>query len=86
MTPAEFPESNATFKSPPDLPGSCAPIKGLICEAKGGIWDGSMQVVVAWKPSPQELQDLNEGGVIYLSVMGGLPPHFLCTRITEAIG
>lgn len=85
MIPAEeFPQANTVFNSPPDLEGSCLPIKAHIGQVQGGIFDGSMQCIVAWKPTVEELAELNRGGSIYLAVMGGLPPHCLSTNF-EAI-
>lgn len=38
--------------------------------------------VTAWRPTPQELEELNNGGMVYLHIVSnGLPPHYLATRI-----
>lgn len=46
--------------------------------------DGAEFVVTAWKPSPEELKTLNEGGPVYLSCLGGLPAHFLTSSFFQA--
>ena len=83
MTPCDFPEANTTFTSPPDLEGSCRDIRAFHGQAQGGIFDGAPQVVVAWRPSDEELRRINEGQPIFLSVMGGLPPHYVGTSFEE---
>ena len=86
MTPVSFPEANCNFKAPPDLEESqCMTIpayKGII---ERGSVEGAPIVVVAWKPSIEELEILKRGGPIFLSMLGGLPPHFLTTQFEEAI-
>lgn len=84
MSPSQFPEANVVFGSPSDLPGSCQPIHAFQGQVQGGIFDGSQFVITAWKPTPEELRVLNEGGSVYLCVMGGLPPHYLTTSFEEA--
>lgn len=83
MIPIDFPQTNTVLKSPPDLEGSCQEIRAYQGEVVGGIWDGSQVVVTAWKPSPEELEELNNGGSVFLHVMGGLPPHYVCTSFEE---
>lgn len=51
----------------------------------GGPHDGSPIVVVAWRPSAEELAQLNAGGVVYLSMIGGMSPHFMTTAFKEAV-
>ncbi len=85
MIPATFPEANTSFKAPPDLhenqvatiPAYCGPIPG-------GSMDGERMIVVAWVPTTEELNDLNEGAPVFLTVIGGLPPHFLTTDFRNA--
>jgi hypothetical protein len=86
MQPAEFPESNAKFRHPDDLDESqCYTISGYLGKRIGGNLDGADFVVVAWKPSPEDLDRLNAGHPIYLSCLGGLPPHFLTMSFNDAI-
>lgn len=80
MTPSTFPEANTAFKAPSDSSESqCCTI-----EAFGGSCDGVPMVITAWRPSPEELSELNRGGLVYLTVLGGLPPHFVTTSFDQA--
>lgn len=45
----------------------------------GSSLDGAPFVVTAWKPTQEELDELNRGGSVYLSCLAVLPPHFLTT-------
>jgi len=66
-----------TFKSPPDLHESqVMPIRAYSGMVRGGSLDGCNIVVTAWKPTPAELKALNMGQPLFLSCIGGLPPHF----------
>lgn len=85
MMPTDFPESNKVFGPPADLVDSqCARIAAYVGENKTGSCDGMPCVVVAWKPTALDLEALNAGANIFLTVLGGLPPHFLTTNFTEA--
>lgn len=53
-------------------------------EITQGSCDGVEVVITAWKPSPDELAELNRGGLVYFSCIGGLPPHFLTTDFQTA--
>ena len=79
MNPAHFPEANIKLKSPPDMEGSCMEIAAWSGQIMNGMWDGTQAFVTCWEPTPEELEDLNNGGKVYLSVMGGMPPHNLST-------
>lgn len=59
-------------------------IPGYIGELQGGNLDGGCVIVVAWKPTPDELIDLAQGKPVFLSCIGGLPPHFLSTSFEAA--
>ncbi len=88
MTPIKFPEANTRFGPPSDLEESqCATIHAYLGKLAEGSLDGSPIVITAWKPSPEELQAMNEGAPVFLSFVGGLPPHFACTsfEIAKAI-
>jgi len=85
MTPVEFPEANARFHAPADLAESqCLTISAYHGVVRGGSVDGSPLVVTCWQPTPEELARLNAGGPIYLSFIGGLPPHFVTVSFEEA--
>ena len=85
MSPHKFPEANHRFGPPEDMTESqVATIPAFVGETRVGSCDGSPCVVVAWKPDARELAALNEGAPIFLTVLGGLPPHFLSTNFQEA--
>jgi len=85
MNPTHFPQANIKYGPPLDLEESqCMTIPAFVGEVKTGSCDGCQLVVVAWLPTPQELAQLNLGNPIYLSVIGGLPPHFLTVDFEQA--
>jgi hypothetical protein len=85
MTPTTFPEKNIVFKRPPDMEESqCLDIPAWTGTAQSGSLDGDQVVVVAWSPSPEEIELIRKGKPIYLSCVGGLPPHFLSMSFQEA--
>lgn len=85
MECVHFPEANRRFVAPSDLAESqCQTAVGYVGIISGGSVDGSTVVVVAWKPSLEELNRLIEGAPIFLTCMGGLPPHFLTTDFHNA--
>lgn len=85
MTPVTFPQANARFGPPSDLAESqCMTIHAYQGKVERGSVEGSPIVVTAWKPSPQELNAMIEGSPIFLSFLGGLPPHFVTTDFQQA--
>lgn len=85
MNPVHFPEANARIGPPPGLTGSqVRTIYAHIGQVNGGSVDGAAQVIVAWKPTPEEITAIQNGALVFLSCLGGLPPHFLCTSFQEA--
>ena len=85
MMPTDFPESNKVFGPPADLVDSqCARIPAYEGENRTGSCDGLPCVVVAWKPTDREIKDIVAGSPIFMTVLGGLPPHFLTTNFAEA--
>lgn len=86
MTPVAFAQANTRFGPPPDLAESqCMTIQGYVGTIQGGSLDGSTVVVVAWKPTAEEIARINQGQPIYLSFIGGIPPHFPCMDFDSAI-
>lgn len=79
MSPVKFPEANAQFGPPPDLDESqCRTIPAYLGKIEGGSCDGLKQVVVAYYLAPYEIEAIaNNGGILYLSMVGGLAPHYL---------
>jgi hypothetical protein len=85
MTPANFKEANSKFTPPPGFDESqVATVPAYIGQVNGGSVDGCSMAVVAWLPSPDELSDILAGKPIFLTVLGGLPPHFLSTSFQSA--
>lgn len=85
MIPIKFPEANKPYGAPADFEESqVCTIWAYEGEVVGGSVDGTKQVVVAWKPTEEELKRINNGGAIYLTFMGGLPPHYPSTSFWEA--
>ena len=85
MIPAPFPQSNISVVAPNDLDESqCMTIPGYHGRVKGGNLDGATILVVAWQPTEQEIELIKAGGPIYLSFVGGIPPHFPSMSFEEA--
>lgn len=86
MTPTDFPQSNTTFGPPTDMDqNQCKPVRAHISRVLGGSVDGAIVVVVAWQPSEQDIVRINSGAPVYLSMMGGLYPHFMTTEFEQAV-
>lgn len=85
MTPIYFPESNTIFGPPSDLEESqCMKIHAHVGQVRSGSVDGALQVVVAWQPDASDIAKIIAGNPIFLSCIGGLPPHFLTTDFHSA--
>jgi hypothetical protein len=85
MQPAHFDEITNLLLPPESLGESqCASIPSFQGVAKGGSCDGATVTVVAWKPSPAELAELAKGSSVFITFMGGVPPHFLTTSFKQA--
>lgn len=85
MRPEDFPESNCVFGPPAALAESqCHSVPAYKGEIKTGSCDGLKQVVVAWRFTKEEIEVLSNGGLLYLSVIGGLLPHYLSLSFHDA--
>lgn len=86
MIPALFPESNKTFGPPPDLEESqCHSVRAYVGMVERGSVEGVPIIVLAYKPTEQELIDLCEDKPIYLTLLATqLPPHYLSTHFYTA--
>lgn len=77
MTPVKFPECNDVFGPPHGMEESQVhSIPAHVSQAIGGSCDGSQMVVVAYKLSVEEITLLANGNPLYLTMLGGLAPHF----------
>lgn len=61
-----------TMKAPPGM-DDCADCRAILTTDD----QGQNVVRVAWKPDEIDLAHLANGGTIWLSTWGGLPPHML---------
>lgn len=86
MTPVEFPQANTRFGPPDGLDHSqCLTIYAYAGEiAHRSALDGAPIVVTAWKPSPEEIDRILSGEPVFLTFIGGCPPHFVCTDFDTA--
>jgi len=86
MTPINFPEANTQYGPPKDMTESqVATIPAFAGEVRSGSCDGVHIVVVAWTPTAEELRDIMDGKPIFISMFGGLAPHYLTTSFEQAI-
>lgn len=84
--PKDFPEANAHFGPPPGLDEAQVKTVLSYCgPVPGGSLDGEKLVVVAWRPNAAELAELNAGGLVYMTAIGGLPAHFLSASFAAAV-
>lgn len=85
MSPIHFPQATTPFKAPEDLDESqVATVHSYVGIIKGGNLDGHPIVVTAWQPNAQDLERINAGGPVFLTTLGGLPPHMLATTFQDA--
>lgn len=59
------------FSCPDDMP-DCVPAQAFVTTSGDEV-----VVRTAWRPSLADVEALKDGGVIWLSTWGGLPPHML---------
>ena len=86
MNPVEFPESNTVIGKPDDLEETqCASIPGCVFKINGGNLDGSQGIVVAWKPRPEEIEEIVKGGLIYVTFLEIITGHTVNTNFKSAI-
>lgn len=77
MNPTIFPEANKKFCAPADMDESqVLTIDAYSGQVSGGSLDGCAVVVTAWKPMPDEISAIVDGRPIFISFIGGLPPHY----------
>lgn len=76
----DYPDAYAVFKGPPSMGDDCGDLAVRLCLVEGE--NGPYQALVSeWRPSQHELDLINKGEPIRLSVMGNsLPPLALWVR------
>lgn len=85
MNPTNFPQANAAFRAPDGYDESqVKTVQAFMSELAGGNLDGDKIVVVAWLPSATERLEILAGAPIFLTCIGGLPPHRLSTTFQDA--
>lgn len=85
MTPTTFPECNAQFTAPPDLDESqVQTIPAFIGTVTHGSMDGSEVCVVAWMPTKEDVEKICRGLPIFITMVGGLAPHYPSMSFDEA--
>jgi hypothetical protein len=79
MTPVKFPQVNITYGPPAGMAESqVQSIPAYDGQVQGGSCDGCRQVVVAYQLDAADLEVLKDNdGIIFLSMIGGLAPHYL---------
>lgn len=86
MIPVDFDITNAKFTAPMGYDESQVfTIPAYVGEVPGpNAVEGTPFVVVAWKPTEEDIELIRQGSLVYISQLGGLSPHFLTTKIEEA--
>lgn len=85
MKAVNFPQANITIGPPSELDESqCRTIRALAGTVETGSIEGSQFIIVCHEPTPEERLNIAAGANIYLTMLGGLSPHFLTTTIGEA--
>jgi hypothetical protein len=88
MIPATFEQVNTEMDPPKGMTEKdVLRIPAFLAEVRdpSSCLDGSHVVIVAWKPSIEELKKLMEGGSIFLTAIGSLPPHYMSASFEAAI-
>lgn len=86
MQPINFPEANASMSAPPGFSAEqVATVRAFLGHIRAGTCKGNKLCITAWKPNAQELALLNKGQPIFVSFIGGMPPHFLTVTWGQAI-
>ena len=84
MNPADFPESNCIFSYPKDEV-NVGELGAFAQEIIGGPFDGTVQIVVAWQPTLEEIEEIKSGKPVFIACLGHLPPHYVCTDFGTAV-
>lgn len=86
MIPADFPQANTVYGPPEGLEETqVGRIPAFVGTLQTGSCDGSRIVVTAWTPTLMDIQRIIEGKPIFITFMGGLPPHVPTTDFSEAV-
>ena len=69
MVPTAFDEENVVLDSPVSIPG-VVPLSAWVGEAE----EGQHLVISCWKPSREELEEIQRTGRVWLTVLGSMMP------------
>ncbi|HXS55739.1 MAG TPA: hypothetical protein VN726_06420 [Hanamia sp.] len=78
MLPKDFKEANFTFTKPQSMTDEqCDSLRVF----KGKYPDGVPCIISKWQPNKEDIEAINNGEAIYLSIVGeGMPPVILFTE------
>jgi hypothetical protein len=78
MLPVNFSEANFTFTKPSSMTDEeCGDLR----VHKGNYSDGTPVIISKWQPSKEDIEAINRGEGVYLSIVGtGMPPVSLFTE------
>ena len=77
MLPLNFKESNFTFTKPAEMNDDECGDLGVY---RGQYSDGTPCIISKWQPSKEDIEAINRGEAIYLSICGScMPPVTLFT-------
>lgn len=77
MEAVKFGGMNAVFTAP-----GCDPLPAMQSKDEA---TGHENVTSVWKPTPEDLEILNAGGCVCLSIWGGQPPVSMWTQDVNII-
>jgi hypothetical protein len=75
MYPTDFDQSNQVIDKPPDMTREeCLPINAFIGEST----EGYPAIVTCWKPTKEELEEINRTGRVWCILYSHvIPPHYI---------
>lgn len=78
MLPTDFPQANFTFTKPESITDEeCSDLRVF----KGAYPDGTPVIISKWQPSKEDIEAINRGEGIFLSITGmGMPPVCIFTE------
>lgn len=85
MTPTNFPEGTKPLHRPPSMSADqCGDLQVYAGEIEAGSCKGMKVVVAAWQPTEEEKMHIAAGKPVFVSMIGGMVPHFLTTTFSSA--
>ena len=86
MKPLDFNQVNAVFGPPAEIEETQVHrIPAYVGTVERGSCEGARLVVVAWLPNEAERELIAQGMPVFVSMLGGLAPHFLSVDFNQAI-